>query len=105
MIAMVINRVSPIQAMQPAVLADEVRLLLHGPALDVLAVPGVLALNFLEKNQVGIQLVNDFLDFMQYESSVPGAESLVDIVGQQFQLRRGCLPHLPAVSHFFGRFF
>ncbi len=85
-VALVINGVFAIGMMMPDLVGKKLELAAVRPVFVLQGMAQVLTLYFLQKQDVRIDFPQGMADFMQNETPVAGAEALVDIVGNNFQV-------------------
>ena len=81
MMAGFVDRVFTVGMVMPDLVGEKLELIVAGPVIESLFRDISLAVNFLEQNDVSIDLTNRFFDAMEDELAVGRVEPLVDIVG------------------------
>lgn len=84
MVAMGIRRVAPISGC-PSAMGEEFMLRLNGPVGMAGGVPQMQTLNFLQKGDVGIELVQPLAQFVDHHAAIELREAFVNIVSADAQ--------------------
>lgn len=85
-----VNGIFTVGMMMPDLIRKKFKLTVFWPVTDLILFVCVLALDFLQEHNIGIYLTQCIFHFMQHKATITGAESLVHVVGENFD---GCFGH------------
>ena len=83
--ALGIDCVFPVGVMGPDFIGKEFKLGKRRPVFDILLVLVMLPENFLEEDQIRMDLPNRLPDITEHKTTIAGRKALVDVVGEDFQ--------------------